>query len=185
MTRAQQCFRACSFLSACLTSHRIPHAFSGGFLTVALGSTRDTEEIFCVAPGFKAVRQACADNDVLSTQLAPWSSRLYVIYNESIPPVQIEIVPAGEEGPRNLDASTIMAIQNVPFLSVTEFVRAKLKVWVSRRDPGDAYDIMFILTGYWEAIDINRVVEQDMETFVKLNPEAKVAWKAIRRRYGV
>lgn len=43
MSRLDQCFRACSILSACLTSHNIPHAFSGGFLTVALGSPRETE----------------------------------------------------------------------------------------------------------------------------------------------
>ena len=95
MARSEQCFRACAFLSARLTAHGIPHAFSGGFLTVALGSPRETEvrlqpifsllslstgayplqEIFCVAPGFKSVRHACANSDVLSTQLAPWSSR--------------------------------------------------------------------------------------------------------------
>lgn len=45
--------------------------------------------------------------------------------------VQIEIVLAGEEGPRNLDPTTIMAIKGIPFLSVTEFVRAKLRVWMS------------------------------------------------------
>ena len=78
----------------------------------------------------------------------PHFHRLYVIYNEPIPPVQvccsfpstaqliarhsqIEIVPAGEEGPRNLDTTTIMAIKGVPFLSVTEFIRAKLRVWMS------------------------------------------------------
>ena len=44
---------------------------------------------------------------------------------------QIEIVLAGEEGPRTLDTTTIMAIKGIPFLSVTEFVRAKLNVWVS------------------------------------------------------
>lgn len=44
--------------------------------------------------------------------------------------IQIEILPAGEEGPRNLDPTTIMAIEGIPFLSVTEFVRAKLRVWM-------------------------------------------------------
>ena len=44
---------------------------------------------------------------------------------------QIEIVLAGEEGPRALDVTTIMAIKGIPFLSVTEFVRAKLRVWMS------------------------------------------------------
>lgn len=58
-------------------------------------------------------------------------------------------------------------------------------IWAySRRDPFDAHDILFILASYWEAIDINRIVEQDMNTFVHQNPEAKGAWKAIKRRYG-
>ena len=43
---------------------------------------------------------------------------------------QIEILPAGETGPRHLDTSTVMKIQNVPFLTVSEFVRAKLKTWI-------------------------------------------------------
>lgn len=43
MTRQEQCFRACALLSALLTSQTVPHAFSGGFLTVALGSPRETE----------------------------------------------------------------------------------------------------------------------------------------------
>ncbi|CAG7847239.1 SubName: Full=Uncharacterized protein {ECO:0000313/EMBL:CCA71863.1} [Serendipita indica DSM 11827] len=113
-------------------------------------------------------------------------NRLYILYNETIPPVQIEIVPAGEEGPRNLDRSTIMGISVgdrgsavVPFLSVTEFLRKPS----SRRDPCDAHDILFILSGYWESIDLNRIVEQDMDAFVKHNPEAKRVWKAIKRRY--
>jgi hypothetical protein len=37
-SRLQQCFDACTALSALLTSHNVPHAFSGGFLTVALGA---------------------------------------------------------------------------------------------------------------------------------------------------
>ena len=44
--------------------------------------------------------------------------------------IQIEILPAGETGPRHLDTSTVMKIQNVPFLTISEFVRAKLKTWV-------------------------------------------------------
>ncbi|CCA71863.1 hypothetical protein PIIN_05798 [Serendipita indica DSM 11827] len=186
MSRSEQCLRACLDLSTLLHAHNISHAFSGGILTVALGSPRETEEIFCVAPGFKSVRQACAGSDLFSVQLAPWSSRLYILYNETIPPVQIEIVPAGEEGPRNLDRSTIMGISVgdrgsavVPFLSVTEFLRKPS----SRRDPCDAHDILFILSGYWESIDLNRIVEQDMDAFVKHNPEAKRVWKAIKRRY--
>ena len=74
--------------------------------------------------------------------------RLHVTYRRLIPAIevipvpfnthlsvhltslQIEILPAGETGPRHLDTSTVMKIQNVPFLTVSEFVRAKLKTWV-------------------------------------------------------
>ena len=48
-SRTQQCFNACTALSAILTSHNVPHAFSGGFLPVALGAEpRDIE----VCPSF-------------------------------------------------------------------------------------------------------------------------------------
>lgn len=43
---------------------------------------------------------------------------------------QIEILPAGEEGPRHLDASTVMKIQSIPFLTISEFIRARLKTWM-------------------------------------------------------
>lgn len=84
-----------------------------------------------------------------------------------------------------MDATTIMAISNVPFLSITEFLRVKLRVWASRRDPCDAHDVMFILTQYWEAIDINRIVEPDMDLFVQQNnvPQVKTAWRAVKGRY--
>lgn len=96
-SRTQQCFNACAALSALLTSQSVPHAFSGNFLTVALGAEpREIEvrppfrpeidrlysfvclalqEVLCVAPGFRAVRHACTDNERLTTTLAPWSSR--------------------------------------------------------------------------------------------------------------
>lgn len=42
---------------------------------------------------------------------------------------QIEILPAGEHGPRRLDASTTMNMKGIPFLTLSEFVRDKLKTW--------------------------------------------------------
>lgn len=42
---------------------------------------------------------------------------------------EIEILAAGEHGPRRLDALTIMPLSGVPFLSISEYVRAKLKSW--------------------------------------------------------
>lgn len=46
-----------------------------------------------------------------------------------VDPDQIEILPAGEEGPRRLDGATVMMMGRVPFLTITEFIRAKLKAW--------------------------------------------------------
>ena len=43
--------------------------------------------------------------------------------------IKIEILIAGEEGPRRLDGATVMAVGRVPFLTITEFIRAKLKAW--------------------------------------------------------
>jgi hypothetical protein len=48
---------------------------------------------------------------------------------------QIEILPSGEEGPRLLDESKIMKIRGIPFLTVSEFIRAKLKAWVMYAEP--------------------------------------------------
>jgi hypothetical protein len=44
--------------------------------------------------------------------------------------VQIEILAAGESGPRRLDALTVAAVSRVPFLTTSEFVRAKLNAWM-------------------------------------------------------
>jgi hypothetical protein len=73
-------------------------------------------------------------------------ARLHVTYRAFIPPVevsvrlprpvlpltrsQIEILPAGETGPRHLDDTNVMKIQGIPFLNVSEFLRAKLKAWM-------------------------------------------------------
>ena len=147
--------------------------------------------------------------------------RLHVTYHRLIPAIevipvhlkrlstwskytQIEILPAGETGPRHLDTSTVMKIQNVPFLSVSEFVRAKLKTWVmytclscltcylfwlngvdSRGSERDAQDIVFMLSRYWNRIDINRITEQDMNLFVARNISAAASWIALKRKYGM
>lgn len=49
--------------------------------------------------------------------------------------IQIEILPAGEHGPRRLDNSTTMNIKGIPFLTLSEFVRDKLKAWAMQVPP--------------------------------------------------
>lgn len=117
---------------------------------------------------------------------------------------QIEILPAGEEGPRRLDTSTVMTLAGLPVLTISEFLRAKLKAWVmyysllpplrthaetstrnSRRADKDAEDIMYILARYWNRIDINRIPEQDMDEFVKHHKTVAAPWAELRKKYGL
>jgi hypothetical protein len=44
--------------------------------------------------------------------------------------MQIEILAAGESGPRRPDALTVAIVSRVPFLTTSEFVRAKLNAWM-------------------------------------------------------
>jgi len=49
----------------------------------------------------------------------------------------------------------------------------------------DAQDISYVLTRYWNRVDINRITEQDMNVFVTRNTSAAPAWAALRRKYGM
>ncbi|KAH9974655.1 hypothetical protein BGW80DRAFT_1301910 [Lactifluus volemus] len=160
---------------------------------------------------FRRVRQALAGTADLSVTPSPWSDRLHVKYHRCIPAievstpfyvrrnlavalmetcypirtfvVQIEILAAGESGPRRLDALTVAAVSRVPFLTTSEFVRAKLNAWMmlgTRRA-----DIVFILCRYWNGIDINRIPEHDMDRFVEVVRAAAPGWAAIKRKYGM
>ncbi|QRV81832.1 hypothetical protein RhiJN_24275 [Ceratobasidium sp. AG-Ba] len=186
-SRTTQLFNAAAVLSDILTQHDITHAFAGNFETVALGGPgRDTEEILCIVmSGFRHVREAvqAAETEDMTASMAAWANRLFVKYNEPIPPVEIEICVAGEEGPRNLNPQTVMAVQNLPFLSVTEFMRAKLRVWATRNTEADAHDILFILNQYWASIDLNRIPEADMDRLVGAYPNAEAPWNAVKQRY--
>ncbi|KAF8316617.1 hypothetical protein DL93DRAFT_746426 [Clavulina sp. PMI_390] len=183
MPRIPQMFEAATVLSHHLHSAGIAHAFHGGFLAVLLGSPRDTEEIFCVVDrGFRSVRDAVAEDENIRTAVSTWSNRLFITYTEPIPAIEIEILIAGERGPRRLDGSTITHIRQVPFLNATEFLRAKIRVWAISADPVDATDIVYVLARHWNTIDINRIPE-DIERFVQAYPQAADAWSAVRARY--
>ena len=87
-------------------------------------------------------------------------------------------------------------------MTISEFVRAKLKAWVmygavhlrlsarglkrrSRRADRDAEDIVFALSRYWNRVDINRIPEQDMHEFVVGHKAVAPAWAELRRKYGL
>ncbi|EIM81923.1 uncharacterized protein STEHIDRAFT_124784 [Stereum hirsutum FP-91666 SS1] len=182
---------AAGVLSSALRANGVPHAFYGNVFTALLSNSPQAEEIFCIVEfgptthPFRRVRQAIQGTQHLSTTASPWSNRLHVICHRYIPPIEIEILAAGEHGPRRLDALTIMPLSGVPFLSISEYVRAKLKSWSIRGSDLDARDIVFLMRQYWNSIDINRIPETDMNYFVDSFSAAAPAWAAIKSKYGM
>ncbi|KJA26846.1 hypothetical protein HYPSUDRAFT_132377 [Hypholoma sublateritium FD-334 SS-4] len=180
MQETRRLLQAAAALSAALAAQSIPHAFHGSVLTAALAGTPLADEIFCIVEGgpphahpFRRARDALAAEPDFTATHSPWTNRC------------IEILPAGEAGPRHLDAATVMQVQGVPFLTVSEFIRAKLKAWAIRGAERDAQDIAYVLVRFWNRVDINRVPEADMALFVARNPTAAPAWAAVRRKYGM
>ncbi|KAI0790466.1 hypothetical protein C8Q75DRAFT_118339 [Abortiporus biennis] len=169
MHETRRLLEAAAALSQLLRSAGVPHAFH-----VEGGSVHP----------FRRVRQACAGNPDVTTTPSPWTNRLHAVYHRFIPSIEIEILPSGEEGPRHLDSSTVTTIAGLPFLTISEFIRAKLKAWSLRRVELDAQDIVYILGRYWDRVDINRIPEQDMKEFVSRYPAAAPAWREVRRKYG-
>lgn len=97
-----------------------------------------------------------------------------------------------------------MRLHGIPFLTASEFIRAKMKAWImyavrhfithcllisfyppSRGAEHDAQDILYVLNHYWSVVDINRINEQDMNIFVSRYPGAAVPWLSIQKKYGM
>ncbi|EIW51628.1 uncharacterized protein TRAVEDRAFT_176208 [Trametes versicolor FP-101664 SS1] len=190
MHEVSRLLQAAAALSQLLRDAGVPHAFHGNVLTAVLSGSSLAEEISCVVEGgaahpFRRVRQACAGNEDFSIVTSPWSNRLHVKYQRLIPAIDIEILLAGEEGPRRLDGATVMAVGGVPFLTITEFVRAKVKAWALRGREQDARDIVYAMTRYWTRVDLNRIPEQEMNDFVARFPAVSPSWQELKRKYGM
>ncbi|KII91319.1 hypothetical protein PLICRDRAFT_51489 [Plicaturopsis crispa FD-325 SS-3] len=186
----QRLLEAAAALSAVLRASGVRHAFYGSVFTAVLSNSPTSDEICCIVDGgpvhpFRRVRDALAGNEDIIAVHSPWSNRLHASYRRVIPAIEIEILRAGEEGPRRLDATTVVKLHGVPFLNISEFVRAKIKFWSMRGTEHDAQDIIFALNQFWNTIDINRIPESDMHTFVVRHRAAAPAWSALRRKYGM
>jgi len=210
MSETRRLLEAATALSQLLYSNSIPHAIHGSVLVAVLSNADHCDEIFCIVEGgqsqahpFRRVRDAISRSENFTTTHSPWTNRLHVTYRRLIPAIEvspsvvyfytpradrsfeIEILPAGEAGPRHLDGTTVMKINGVPFLTISEFIRAKLKSLMIRRVELDATDISYALSRYWNRVDINRIAEHDMNLFVSRNAGAAPAWLAIKRKYGM
>ncbi|KZT00670.1 uncharacterized protein LAESUDRAFT_732086 [Laetiporus sulphureus 93-53] len=190
MHETSRLVEAAAALSALLREREVPHAFHGNFLTAVLSNATHADEIYCIVEGgsthpFRRVRQACEKSEDFTTTVSPWISRLHATYRRFIPVIDIEILPAGEQGPRRLDGTTVMVIGGVPFLTISEFIRAKLKAWTLRGLERDAQDIIFATTHYWDRADINRIPEQEMNEFVRQHKSIAPGWAQLKRKYGM
>ncbi|KAF7291961.1 hypothetical protein MIND_01221700 [Mycena indigotica] len=192
MTETRRLLDASTALSLLLRVQSVPHAFYGSVLTAVLANSPQSDEIFCVVEGgqnqphaFRRVRDALAGNADFTITHSPWTNRLHVTYRRYIPAIEIEILPAGEHGPRHLDQTTVMKMEGLPFLTISEFLRSKLKSWMIRGEDRDAQDIVYVLGRHWTRVDINRIPENDMNFFVARHTSVAPAWAAVRRRYGV
>ncbi|KAJ7746487.1 hypothetical protein DFH07DRAFT_832736 [Mycena maculata] len=192
MSETRRLLEASAALSQLLRANGIPHAFYGSVLTAVLANSPHSDEIFCIVEGgqnqphpFRRVRDAVAGNADFTLTHSPWTNRLHVTFRRFIPSIEIEILPAGETGPRHLDSTTVMKLQGLPFLTISEFIRSKLKAWIIRAEDRDAQDISYVLSRYWNRVDINRIPEQDMNHFVSRNTSVGPAWAAVRRKYGM
>ncbi|KAJ7676466.1 hypothetical protein B0H17DRAFT_1161500 [Mycena rosella] len=181
MSETRRLLEASAALSQLLRASGIPHAFYGSVLTAVLANSSHTDEIFCIVEGgqnqphaFRRVRDSLAGNGDFTITHSPWTNRY-----------EIEILPAGETGPRHLDSTTVMKMQGLPFLTISEFIRSKLKTWMIRGEDRDAQDISYVLSRYWNRVDINRIPEPDMSHFVSRNTSVGPAWAAVRRKYGI
>ncbi|RDX46182.1 hypothetical protein OH76DRAFT_1407301 [Lentinus brumalis] len=190
MHEVPRLLQAAAALSELLRDAGVPHAFYGNVLTAVLSKAPLADELCCIVEGgavhpFRRVRQACAGKEDFSIVTSPWSNRLHLKYQRLIPPIDIEVLVAGEEGPRRLDSSTVMAVGRVPFLTITEFIRAKLKAWSIRALDRDAQDITFAMSRYWNRVDLNRIPEQEMCDFAARFPAVAPSWQELRREYGM
>jgi len=192
MSDIRRLLEAALALSRILQDHGIAHAFYGSVLTAVLAGSSQSDEIYCIVEGgqhlphaFRRVRDAVAVAEDFTTIHSPWTNRLHVSYRRPIPAIDIEILPAGETGPRHLDNTTVTLLQGIPFLTISEFIRAKLKNWMIRGSERDVQDISYTMTRYWNRVDINRIPEQDMSHFVSRHTASAPAWAALQRKYGM
>jgi len=190
MCDTRRLLEAASALSHIFRAHDVPHAFYGSLLPAVLSNSPHSDEIFCIVEGgqihpFRRVRDAISHSEVFTTTHSPWTNRLHVTFHQLIPAVEIEILPAGETGPRHLNSTTVMGVQGIPFLTISEFIRAKLKNWMIRAQDKDAQDIVYVLMRYWNRVDINRIQEHDMNFFVTRHTAAAPAWAELKKKYGL
>lgn len=78
-------------------------------------------------------------------------------------------------------------VDDVSISSILQMICSDLRTIVacSRMSDKDAEDISYVLSRYWNRVDINRIPEQDMNVFVARNSASQPWWLALKRKYDM
>lgn len=93
------------------------------------------------------------------------------IWSRSVGAMDLSSCTGEGAGPKELSGKT-MEIHNLPTLSYTELVRAKLKAYSTRIGSWDGDDLVFILTSFYGKVDQKQIGENQARFFVE-----KYDWK--------
>ncbi|KZT37134.1 hypothetical protein SISSUDRAFT_1120489 [Sistotremastrum suecicum HHB10207 ss-3] len=175
---------AASALSKVLSASGIRHAMCGGYLAVTLGvEDRETQDIDCIVEGgFRSVIKALSIQKETFTLLPGLTSDVLVALFKSHTgiEVKIELLQSGVFGPIRLTRSNTMTIKGVPFLSPTEYVRTKVKAWVSRRYGRDMWDVLWMLRNT-DGLDVDRINPAGgLDDMAKEYRDIRTLWAAMK-----
>lgn len=115
----------------------------------------------------------------MPTGLAAGARRVLYRLDESRK-LKIELLAAGEFGPVRLNESNTQVVDHVTVLSPTEFVRAKVKAWLSRRSAQDVEDIIGVMESV-EGLQIERInPDNGLDDLAEENADVARLWARIQ-----
>ena len=146
------------------------------------------KDVDCIVEGgFRLVSQTLSAHPAFEVPKGLASDILTVFFRSSImarrgTKVKVELLKAGVFGPVKLTSSTTMVVNGIPFLTPSEFVRAKVKAWTARGYNRDKMDVLWILrTADW--LDPKRInPDGGLDDMAEEHPDVAALWEVVRER---
>jgi len=148
-------------LSTVLTSHRISHAFFGGWAVIAKGADRESKDLDVLVKAEKddiitlltKDIQGLKGEDVGSWMVIPQSRNDYVAFFWKASPSSTEMVLVELFiGPKTKIPPTASikddSVHSVPIIDTPYLFRGKLSACAFRSKPNDCTDVVFLATSY-------------------------------------
>ncbi|RVD81881.1 uncharacterized protein DFL_009728 [Arthrobotrys flagrans] len=174
-------------LSTVLTSHRITHAFFGGWAVIAKGADRESKDLDVLVKGEKDNIVELLTNDIRglkgedvgSWMVIPQARNDYVAFfwkpsSSSSEMVLVELFI----GPKTKIPPTVLLqvdpVHAVPVIDTPALFRGKLAACASRSKPNDCSDVIFLATTYSSQLPSDTIKKIDTKVIgmaVKKYPE--------------